>query len=52
MLALVLEASKKLSQNGGSTLRHKVLPLGSLEYKPSDLGPKPPLFRDALGLKA
>jgi hypothetical protein len=38
MLALVLEASKKLSQSGDGTLRHKVPPLGSLEYKPSRLG--------------
>jgi hypothetical protein len=33
MLALVLETSKKLMQSSGGTLRHKVLPLGSLEYK-------------------
>jgi hypothetical protein len=38
MLALVLETSMKLSQSGGGTLRHKVPPLDSLEYKPSRLG--------------
>jgi hypothetical protein len=38
MLGLILEAFKKLSQSGGGTLRHKVPPLDSLEYKPSRFG--------------
>jgi hypothetical protein len=38
MLALILEASKKLLQSGDGTLRYKVSPLGRLEYKPSRLG--------------
>jgi hypothetical protein len=37
MLTLVLKTSKKLSQSDGGTLRHKVPPLDSLEYKPSQL---------------
>jgi hypothetical protein len=28
----------KLSQSSGDTLRHKIPPLGSLEYKPNQLG--------------
>jgi hypothetical protein len=39
MLAESHEASKKLQQGGGGTLRHKILlPLDDLEYKPSQLG--------------
>jgi hypothetical protein len=34
---VVLKASKKLSQSGDSTLKHKVSPLDSLKYKPSRL---------------
>jgi hypothetical protein len=54
----------KLSQSGGRTLRHKVPLLGSLEYKPSQLGVQAKRLeaqatwspshrlRDALDLKA
>jgi hypothetical protein len=57
MLILVVEASKKLSQSSGGTLRHNVSPLGSLEYEPSqvDLEYKPSRFgiqAKRLGLQA
>jgi hypothetical protein len=41
MLALVLKASKKLSQSGGGTSRHKVLPLGSFISNLEGDGKKP-----------